>query len=88
MAREICGIIVPRQYDIHQIREFTDSDYLAECILPRHPLSDTHVFMAPDFRYFAWNDDECDCCLTDEPDRCYQFWQIDEAELQKIMRRG
>ncbi len=85
MVDSICGIIAPRQDEL--VRGEREDGYLAECILP-HGHRGPHVVKTPEGKFFAWEDDwDCDCCEPEEADRCYIHWEIEEAEIPKLLKR-
>lgn len=85
-SKETCGIIVPRRREILGCHR--ESDDLPVCICPRNHFG-PHVFRTQDGQLIAWEDDhECGCCEPGEDERCYLYWNIDEAEFQKYLSEG
>ena len=78
----LCGIIVPRQENIVS----NETGYLAECILPKGHFC-PHVIKTPGGKYFQWKDDmNCGCCTPEEDDRCYEYWEITEPEVRRLLK--
>jgi hypothetical protein len=76
-----CGIIVPRRRDI--LGEGSD-EYLPECIRGRGHRG-PHVFLTPEGKYIAWEDDwSCGCCKPEEDDRCYTYGEITEDDFRAL----
>jgi hypothetical protein len=65
---------------------YREDDYLAECILSRAHNS-PHIFKTPEGKFFAWEDDECDCCEPEEDDPCAIYWEIRESEIPNLSKK-
>jgi hypothetical protein len=79
---QICGIIPPRH---RQVIGYRRDGYVPECIRPSHQM-EPHIFLTPEGKYFAWQDDwDCDCCTPEEEDRCYVVGEISEAEALRLI---
>lgn len=92
MCVRICGIIAARYEDIvlrsGEISLRDQRGYLAECVLPEGHGSDFHVFRTPSNVFVRWETAQaCDCCEVDDPDRCFDYREITEAEFKKLCER-
>jgi len=92
MAKEICGIIPPRQ---DEMVEALGDGYLAHCILPNGHLGQ-HLVRTPEGKYFSWEFDlDCNCNSTgaiarmfgnkDGDNGCYVHNEIDKKEAEGLL---
>ncbi len=78
----ICNYLAPRQEETFGIET---NVHLAQCILPSHPDYPVHVVKTLEGKYVAWEYEEnCRCCEPDDPDRCYDHWEVDESVYKKL----